>query len=68
VISLVDKIFKREKLRLWLRPYAIVCCGHEAGLIECLTDAKSIDDIKKRTPNFKNMEVTVTTDHYYYYF
>lgn len=49
VITLVDDIFKREKLSLRLRPYAIVCCGDMKGMIECITDAKSIDHIKKAT-------------------
>ncbi|CAM9971620.1 unnamed protein product, partial [Laminaria digitata] len=47
VIRLVDNIFKREGLSLRLRPYAIVCCGDLKGLVECVTDAKSIDHIKK---------------------
>jgi hypothetical protein len=55
VISLVDRIFKLEGLPLWLRPYSIICTGPSAGLVECITDAKTIDDIKKRTPNFISM-------------
>ncbi|CAM9270827.1 unnamed protein product [Ascophyllum nodosum] len=49
VIRLVDNIFKREGLSLRLRPYAILCCGNLQGLMECITDAKSIDHIKKAT-------------------
>ncbi|CAM9430624.1 unnamed protein product, partial [Hapterophycus canaliculatus] len=49
VIQLVDTIFKREGLSLRLRPYAILCCGDMKGLVECVTDAKSIDHIKKST-------------------
>lgn len=56
VICLVQKIFRKANLPLWLRPYAIVCAGHEAGLVECLTDARSIDHIKKRTPNLVGMQ------------
>lgn len=49
VIQLVDDVFKREGLSLRLRPYAIVCCGEMKGLVECVTDARSIDHIKKAT-------------------
>lgn len=49
VIRLVDSIFKREGLSLRLRPYSILCCGEMKGLVECVTDAKSIDHIKKST-------------------
>ncbi|KAG5192695.1 pi 4-kinase [Tribonema minus] len=56
VISLVDRIWRREGLRLWLRPYAIACVGHEAGLVECITDARSVDEIKKRTPGYVSMQ------------
>lgn len=45
----MDNIFKREGLSLRLRPYAILCCGDMKGLVECVTDAKSIDYIKKST-------------------
>jgi hypothetical protein len=57
VISLVDRVWRSEGLRLWLRPYAIACVGHEAGLVECITDARSVDEIKKRTPGYTSMQV-----------
>ncbi|CAM9247173.1 unnamed protein product [Discosporangium mesarthrocarpum] len=50
-IGLVDRIFKRENLPLRLRPYSILCCGDKCGLVECIRDARSIDHIKKATPN-----------------
>ncbi|CAM9468877.1 unnamed protein product, partial [Sphacelaria rigidula] len=49
VIRLVDNVFKREGLSLRLRPYEIMACGDMKGLVECITDAKSIDHIKKVT-------------------
>ncbi len=55
IITLVDRVFKEEGLALWLRPYSVVCAGPDSALVECITDAKSIDEIKKRTPNFVNM-------------
>lgn len=59
VIRLVDNIFKREGLSLRLRPYAIVCCGDMKGLVECVTDAKSIDHIKKATVKSGGIRVRV---------
>lgn len=38
--------------RPFMRPYTIMCVGGEAGIVECITDAKSIDEIKKKTDNF----------------
>ena len=67
IISLVDKIFAARSLRLWLRPYAIVCVGHQAGLVECITDAKSVDEIKKKTPNYTNMRVSAAAMHRFEY-
>ncbi len=55
IITLVDRVFREEGLALWLRPYSIVCAGPDSAFVECITDARSIDEIKKRTPNFVNM-------------
>lgn len=56
LITLVREIFKEEGLELWLRPYDIVCVGDQAGLIEAVADAKSIDHIKKRAPHFTSLK------------
>jgi len=50
LISLFDQIFKEAKLRLWLRPYDILATETDCGLIECVSDALSIDSIKKSLP------------------
>lgn len=60
VIRLVDNIFKREGLSLRLRPYAILCCGDMKGLVECVTDAKSIDFIKKSTAQDGGIRVSMS--------
>lgn len=36
-----------ENMRPYLRPYTIMSVGAEAGIIECLTDSRSVDEIKK---------------------
>jgi len=40
-------IFSVADLPLWLRPYNILATSQDSGLIETVTDAKSIDGIKK---------------------
>jgi phosphatidylinositol kinase/protein kinase (PI-3 family) len=44
-----------EPLRPHMRPYTIMCVGGDAGLVECLSDAKSIDEVKKQTDNFESL-------------
>jgi phosphatidylinositol kinase/protein kinase (PI-3 family) len=44
-----------ESHRPYLRPYTIMCVGGDAGLLECLTDAKSIDEVKKKTDVFVSL-------------
>ena len=44
-----------EAHRPFMRPYTIMCVGGEAGLLECLSDAKSVDEVKKRTDGFETL-------------
>jgi phosphatidylinositol kinase/protein kinase (PI-3 family) len=44
-----------ELYRPFMRPYTIMCVGGEAGLVECLSDAKSIDEVKKQTDGFVSL-------------
>jgi phosphatidylinositol 4-kinase len=44
-----------QDIRPHLRPYTIMCVGGDAGLVECLNDAKSIDEVKKRTDSFQSL-------------
>lgn len=48
LISQFDQIFKAAKLNIWLSPYEIVCTGPNCGLIECVSNAISIDSLKKK--------------------
>ena len=48
LISQIYQIFKLKKLKLWLKPYEILSTGARCGLIECVSDALSIDSIKKK--------------------
>lgn len=41
--------------RPFLKPYTIMCVGGDAGLLECLRDAKSIDEVKKSTDSFTTL-------------
>lgn len=44
-----------EEFRPFLRPYTIMCVGGDAGLVECLKDVKSVDEVKKRTDGFESL-------------
>lgn len=54
LISQMDQIFKLERCGLWLKPYEIMSTGSRCGLIEVVSDALSIDHIKRKLgPNSK---------------
>lgn len=42
-------------LRPYLRPYTIMCVGGDAGLLECLSDVRSVDEVKKMTEGFTTL-------------
>jgi len=44
-----------EESRPFMRPYTIMCVGGDAGLIECLSDVKSVDEVKKETDGFTSL-------------
>ena len=55
LITQIDQIFKRKKLKIWLRPYEIIATGKDWGLIEFLTDWTTIDAYKKKNP-YKSLD------------
>jgi phosphatidylinositol 4-kinase A len=58
IISKLQSWFRDEipdSDRPFMRPYTIMCVGGDAGLLECLSDAKSFDEIKKRTDGFTTL-------------
>lgn len=59
VISKLNQWFQDEipeRFRPKMRPYTIMCVGGDAGLVECLSDAKSIDEVKKKTDGFESLK------------
>ncbi|TYZ69427.1 hypothetical protein PybrP1_012729 [[Pythium] brassicae (nom. inval.)] len=48
LISKFQDIFRASELPLFLRPYRIVSTGKTCGLLETITDAQSLDALKKR--------------------
>jgi len=44
-----------EAYRPHMRPYTIMCVGGDAGIVECLADAKSVDEVKKGTDGFRSL-------------
>jgi len=55
LIKFFFKVFRDAKLPLWLRPYEIIATGADCGFIETVADSKSLDSLKKNTPNFTNL-------------
>ena len=47
LISLMDQIFRRKNLKLWLKPYEIVATSHDTGLVEFVQDGLSVDYIRR---------------------
>jgi phosphatidylinositol 4-kinase len=44
-----------EMYRPFMRPYSIMAVGGDAGLVECLSDAISVDELKKQTDGFESL-------------
>lgn len=58
IISKLNDWFKSdipEPYRPHMRPYTIMCVGGDAGIVECLADAKSVDEVKKATDGFQSL-------------
>ncbi|KAF1789857.1 Ubiquitin specific protease domain [Phytophthora cactorum] len=47
-LKLFQLIFRKHNLNLWMRYYSIVCAGKDCGLLEVITDAQSLDGLKKK--------------------
>ena len=47
LISLMDSIFKRRSLKMWLKPYEILATQYDCGLIEYCEDSIGVDYIRK---------------------
>lgn len=48
LIELCQHVFMEAGLDLWLRPYQIISTGATTGIVETLTDAISLDALKKQ--------------------
>jgi len=48
LIETIDLIFKKRKLNLKLSPYEILSTGPNCGIVEFISDALSVDYIKKK--------------------
>ena len=58
LIKFFDKIFKEEKIPLFLRTYEILITSSSSGLLEFLENTSSIDGIKKKmATSSKNLSI-----------
>lgn len=51
LISQCQQIFRAAKVKIWLKPYEIMCTGSNCGLIECVPDTVSLDSLNKKLAN-----------------
>ena len=54
LISLMNSIFKRKKIQLWLKPYEILATSYQCGLIEFCEDSIGVDFIRKTMSEMMN--------------
>lgn len=48
-VELFQEIWQQHGVDVYLRPYAIICCGKQCGLLENIATARSLDHLKKGT-------------------
>ena len=48
-------IFKQSKLKIWLKPFNIIASSPIGGLVETITDAISIDRLRKAHPEIESL-------------
>jgi phosphatidylinositol kinase/protein kinase (PI-3 family) len=47
IIRIMENVFTEANIDIILRPYDILCTGAREGLVECINEGMSIDQIKK---------------------
>lgn len=55
LIQKFKDIFEESKVRCWLRPFTIVATSPIGGIVETVTDAISIDKLKKTYPEMESL-------------
>ncbi|KAL0482352.1 phosphatidylinositol 4-kinase [Acrasis kona] len=55
LVERTHRIFIREQVPLYLRPYHVIVTDRDSGLMECLVDSTSLHSLKKKYPNFTNL-------------
>jgi phosphatidylinositol 4-kinase B len=48
-------IFAENKVKCWLRPFTIIATSPIGGIVETITDAISIDNLKKSYPEMESL-------------
>jgi len=46
-----QRVFRRNSLKLWLKPFTIIATAHDGGCLETVTNAISIDALKRSYGN-----------------
>jgi len=66
LLTVLQNIWKEELLPLYLRPYKILVCSHDSGMIEPIVNACSLHQIKKNAvgPNGEGFENATLLVHF----
>jgi len=47
LISLINEIFVKENIKIWMKPYSIIPYRSDSGLIEFIDDTRTISYLKE---------------------
>mgnify|MGYP003468338165 CR=1 FL=1 len=47
LISLINEIFVKENIKIWMKPYSIIPYSSDSGLIEFIDDTRTISYLKE---------------------
>lgn len=47
LITLINEIFLKENIKIWMKPYSIIPYSSDSGLIEFIDDTRTISYLKE---------------------
>ena len=57
LITLIDEIFTKENIKIWIKPYSIIPYSSDSGLIEFIDDTRTVSFLKEASKerNLRNI-------------
>ena len=56
LINKFKSVFETAGLSIYVKAYEIIVTGADSGVLEFVKDTQSIDSLKKKYPQFKNLK------------